>query len=134
MHGSKRQHQCTNGRLSAVPRDNSQSLIISSRLNHVPLDHSSATDLARRSNAGVVASAERKGGVDLWGTSSSAIVERKPPHTAPFHPNIRLTSHVFPGLSFSGREKGRFNCLRMRLSLSSPSGPAACAKGNAGKA
>lgn len=73
-----------------------QSLIIRSNLKHVPLDHSSATDLARRSNAGVMASALRKGGVELWGTSSSVIVERKPSSTAPFHPNIRLTSHVFP--------------------------------------
>lgn len=48
-------------------RDDSESLIISPHLKHVPLDLSSATDLARRSNAGVVASAMRKGGVELGG-------------------------------------------------------------------
>lgn len=103
-------------RQPAAPRDESKSLIIRFHLNHVPLDHSSATNLARRSNAGVVAPAKRKGRCGAWGTSSSATVERKLSRTAPFHPSPRLTSHVLQALSLAMREiRGGLNCSRMGL-------------------
>jgi len=118
-------------RQPAVPRDEAKSLVMRSHLNHVPLDHSSVTNLARRSNAGVVASAKTKGRCGAWGTSSSATVERKLSRTAPFHPSPRLTSHVPQAWSLAVREM-RDGSIASRIGVSLICDSTACEMGHVG--